>query len=122
MPSVLITFDIEHFEILSHELEYGNELTMSFVDLVILASLLRVGHRRGCQSRSPEIESSASRAPAWTASLLRSAADAPSSFFAVVAMVVATGQLLTYNGMGTTPDGDKDSRNRPTTANSVSRS
>ena len=80
VPSVLITFDIEHFEILSHELEYGNELTMSFVDLVILASLLRVGHRRGCQSRSPEIESSASRAPAWTASLLRNAADARRRF------------------------------------------
>ena len=108
VPSVLITFDIEHFEIISHELEYANELTMSFVDLVILASLVRVGHRRGCPGRSPEVDSSASRGPTtWTTSLLRNAADAPSSFFAAIAVVVATAQLLTYNGMGTTPDGDK---------------
>lgn len=33
-PALLVTLNLEEFEILSHEIEYGNELTMAFIDLV----------------------------------------------------------------------------------------
>jgi hypothetical protein len=36
LPAVLISMNYEYFEIISHEIEYCNELTMSFVDLVLL--------------------------------------------------------------------------------------
>ena len=39
LPAILITLNYEYFEILSHEIEYCNELTMSFVDIVLLWSL-----------------------------------------------------------------------------------
>ena len=39
LPAVLISMNCEYFEIISHEIEYCNELTMSFVDLVLLWSL-----------------------------------------------------------------------------------
>ena len=41
VPAVLVTLNRETFEIFSHEIEYLNELTMTFVDLVLLWSLLR---------------------------------------------------------------------------------
>ena len=41
MPAVLVSLNHEYFEIVSHEIEYCNELTMSFVDLVLLWSLCR---------------------------------------------------------------------------------
>eukprot|EP00957_Ditylum_brightwellii_P188258 14331203-Ditylum_brightwellii.AAC.1 len=39
VPALLVSFNIETFEILSHEIEYINELTMSFIDVVLLVSL-----------------------------------------------------------------------------------
>ena len=39
LPAILMTLNHEYFEIISHEIEYMNELTMSFVDLVLLWSL-----------------------------------------------------------------------------------
>ena len=41
MPAVLVSLNHEYFEIVSHEIEYCNELTMSFVDLVLLWSMCR---------------------------------------------------------------------------------
>lgn len=38
-PAVLVILNYEFFEIVSHQVEYMNELTMSFVDLVLLWSL-----------------------------------------------------------------------------------
>ena len=40
IPAILITADLEHFEVLAHEIEYTNELTMVLIDLVILFSLV----------------------------------------------------------------------------------
>lgn len=40
VPSALVAFSLESFEVLSHEMEYINELTMSFVDLVLIAAML----------------------------------------------------------------------------------
>lgn len=42
VPAVLVTLNREVFEITSHEIEYLNELTMTFVDMVLLWSLLRL--------------------------------------------------------------------------------
>ena len=39
LPAILMTLNHEYFEIISHEIEYMNELTMSFVELVLLWSL-----------------------------------------------------------------------------------
>mmetsp|Transcript_11010 Transcript_11010/g.24288 ORF Transcript_11010/g.24288 Transcript_11010/m.24288 type:complete len:305 (-) Transcript_11010:379-1293(-) len=39
LPAILVTLNYEYFEIISHQIEYLNELTMSFVDLVLLWSL-----------------------------------------------------------------------------------
>jgi len=39
VPAVMISFSLETFEILSHEIEYTNELTMSFIDVILLLSL-----------------------------------------------------------------------------------
>lgn len=39
--ALLVTINLEKFEIPAHELEYTNELTMAFCDLVILGSLIR---------------------------------------------------------------------------------
>jgi hypothetical protein len=40
IPAILITADMEEFEVVSHEIEYANELTMVLIDLVILISLV----------------------------------------------------------------------------------
>ena len=40
IPAILVTVDLEHFEVVSHEIEYANELTMVLIDLVILFSLV----------------------------------------------------------------------------------
>ena len=41
VPACLVTANLERFERVAHEVEYSNELTMAFVNLVLLASLLR---------------------------------------------------------------------------------
>eukprot|EP00566_Odontella_aurita_P019963 CAMPEP_0113528598 /NCGR_PEP_ID=MMETSP0015_2-20120614/1931_1 /TAXON_ID=2838 /ORGANISM="Odontella" /LENGTH=291 /DNA_ID=CAMNT_0000427143 /DNA_START=191 /DNA_END=1063 /DNA_ORIENTATION=- /assembly_acc=CAM_ASM_000160 len=47
LPALLVSMNLEEFEIISHQVEYLNELTMSFVDLVLLWSL--------CQFKSANI-------------------------------------------------------------------
>jgi hypothetical protein len=98
VPVMFVTFDMELFEIVSHEIEYCNELTMSFVDLVILASLVRVGHRRGCPAPTTDTSS--------TSANVRAAGDVSPPTLASVALMTAALQLLLYNGMGMTPDGE----------------
>lgn len=39
--AALVTISLKHFEVISHELEYANELTMAFFDLVLLSVLAR---------------------------------------------------------------------------------
>uniref|UniRef100_A0A7S1XWR6 Uncharacterized protein n=1 Tax=Phaeomonas parva TaxID=124430 RepID=A0A7S1XWR6_9STRA len=41
VPAALVTFSLETFEIPAHQVEYSNEITMSFVDLVLLFSILK---------------------------------------------------------------------------------
>ena len=42
VPAILVMLNYEYFEIVSHEIEYLNEVTMSFVDLVLLWSLCSI--------------------------------------------------------------------------------
>eukprot|EP00633_Aureoumbra_lagunensis_P006377 CAMPEP_0197314376 /NCGR_PEP_ID=MMETSP0891-20130614/33570_1 /TAXON_ID=44058 ORGANISM="Aureoumbra lagunensis, Strain CCMP1510" /NCGR_SAMPLE_ID=MMETSP0891 /ASSEMBLY_ACC=CAM_ASM_000534 /LENGTH=410 /DNA_ID=CAMNT_0042802785 /DNA_START=166 /DNA_END=1398 /DNA_ORIENTATION=- len=42
VPALLVTINLEFYEVPSHELEYLNELTVSFVDIILLTSLLRL--------------------------------------------------------------------------------
>ena len=46
-PAVLVTLNLEEFETIAHQIEYLNELTMAFANLVLLASLVR--RRRGAE-------------------------------------------------------------------------
>ncbi|KAL7447421.1 hypothetical protein ACHAXM_010631 [Skeletonema potamos] len=41
MPAMLMALDTKYFEVMSHQIEYLNELTMSFIDLVLLWSLCK---------------------------------------------------------------------------------
>mmetsp|Transcript_19935 Transcript_19935/g.31108 ORF Transcript_19935/g.31108 Transcript_19935/m.31108 type:complete len:306 (+) Transcript_19935:237-1154(+) len=41
MPAMLMSLNTEYFEIISHQIEYLNELTTSFIDLVLLWSLCK---------------------------------------------------------------------------------
>ena len=100
-PAMLVTINLELYEILSHELEYINEITMSFVDLVLLWSLCR---RLGQDEilTGPKLLSSSQGQDD-----LGVGSDARTSFvLAVVAASVAVVQLGVYNGMGRTEDGD----------------
>ena len=42
MPAMLMTLNVEYFEVMSHQIEYLNELTTSFIDLVLLWSLCKL--------------------------------------------------------------------------------
>ncbi|KAL7448867.1 hypothetical protein ACHAWC_000990 [Mediolabrus comicus] len=77
LPAVLITLNMEYFETISHQIEYLNELTMSFIDLVLVWSL--------CQSAG---------------------ADSATTSMAVISSIVALIQLAVYNGMGKTDSGE----------------
>ncbi|KAL3784164.1 hypothetical protein ACHAW5_007049 [Stephanodiscus triporus] len=76
IPAVLVTLNYAYFEILCHEIEYLNEVTMSFVDLVLLWSLFRI---KGQTST------------VW---------------MACIASLISLCQLGLYNCMGRTEDGE----------------
>ena len=87
--ALLVTLNLERFEVISHELEYSNELTMAFFDMAILFTLLK----------SHGI---------WTKS------DSTTQLVLVcVAAGIAIAQLAVYNGMGETPDGGRHTRYTP---------
>lgn len=86
MAALLVTISLEDFETPSHELEYTNELTMAFIDLTLLGSLLR--NRDGKLWQRSNIDSIASL------------------MMVLLAVSVATAQLGVYNLMGWTEDGD----------------
>ena len=45
MPAMLMSLNTEYFEIISHQIEYLNEMTMSFIDLVLFWSLCKFEDR-----------------------------------------------------------------------------
>lgn len=80
---LLVTINLEKFEVFSHELEYANELTLTIFDATILVSLVR--------GRSHE----QMRSQRWVSIMSLLAAG-----------IVATVQLGVYNLSGWTADGD----------------
>ena len=83
VPALLVTFNLEFFEVLSHELEYLNEITMSFVDLVFLYSLCQTTNQNGAISN-----------------------DTVSVYIAIGSFIIAIIQLGLYNGFGQNENGD----------------
>jgi hypothetical protein len=79
IPAILVMLNYEYFEVASHEIEYLNEVTMSFVDLVLLWSLCSMDGGGGQTS--------------------------PVSM-ACIASLISLLQLVVYNGMGRTKEGD----------------
>jgi hypothetical protein len=72
---------VDAFETIAHEIEYFNEVTMSFVDLVLLASLVK--QQSG-----------------------RSLGDSMTSFlFPLIATCISIFQITIYNALGRKPDG-----------------
>jgi hypothetical protein len=80
VPAILVTLNLHVFEIASHEIEYVNEMTMAFVEIVMLKSLLRFE------------TSAASLVGQWVV--------------AGLALAVACLQLGVYNLLGRSDDGD----------------
>jgi len=84
VPTLLIWINIPRFEVLAHEIEYVNELTMSFVDLALLMSLVKQTDRTATPGEGIS-----------------------GMFMATLAVLVAVVQITIYNGMGVTADGGR---------------
>jgi hypothetical protein len=86
IPMLLVWCNLGIFEVLAHEIEYSNELSMSFVDLVLLWSLTKQGK--------------------YNTKLKLKLVDTGSGIFLVAGSVaMAIFQLFIYNGMGHTATG-----------------
>ena len=92
IPAILVAINLHAFEILSHEIEYCSEITMSFLELVLLQSLL---HRnRGSSDTDVNITPISMKDSSRNNLAL-----------AAISLCVALIQLGIYNGMGRTPTG-----------------
>lgn len=94
IPALLVTVNMETFEVLCHEIEYCSEITMSFVELVLLWSLLRRSRRDDEDTLMIDGD--------------RGAPDdsQPSLSLSVIALMISVLQLGIYNGLGRTHAGD----------------
>jgi len=90
VPALLTTYNLDYFEIISHELEYMNEITMSLIDIVILFSLWRTPD---CVQ---SMNTLSHEDTGWTTSLVIT------TFACCIVLV----QLYVYNWYGKTPNGD----------------
>merc|ERR1719464_1591563 len=89
-PAVMISLSIRTFEIISHEIEYINELTMTFIDVVIAISLWNSTKRK-----NPFVGDDVVMQPS------QPSADAMSMWTTTfIAVLVAVVQLGVYNLMG----------------------
>ena len=80
IPTLLVWCNVSTFEVPAHEIEYSNELTMSFVDLVLLASLVRKHSSDGDVVNEPA-----------------SGAASSNVIMASTALLVAVVQIVVYN-------------------------
>lgn len=99
IPAILVTVNLEYFEILSHELEYASEISMSFLELVILWSLL---HRNRKSKGKTSIVDSPLKTGIDDAPTMSSGTGIQLSIMALAVSVV---QLGIYNCLGRTPTG-----------------
>eukprot|EP00928_Gymnodinium_smaydae_P000013 TRINITY_DN10008_c0_g1_i1.p1 TRINITY_DN10008_c0_g1~~TRINITY_DN10008_c0_g1_i1.p1 ORF type:complete len:279 (+),score=34.78 TRINITY_DN10008_c0_g1_i1:68-838(+) len=86
ISAMLVTINLGKFEVVAHELEYTNELTMALIDLCILVSLVRGLRKAGSTDEA------------------RSTLTSSGMLF--IATCVAIVQLIIYNGMGWSEDGE----------------
>lgn len=82
--ALLVSINVEKFEVPSHLLEYANEITMSIFDMMILISLLKSHGQWNFESN--------------TASTI---------IILLVALLIALAQMAVYNGMGITEEGER---------------
>ena len=107
LPAVLVTLNYEYFEIISHEVEYLNELTMSFVDLVLLWSLCQISSSSNNSSSSRRRDDSRGGGTKDNENKIDEGSRGQGGWkMAAIACVVALVQLAVYNGMGITEAGD----------------
>lgn len=98
IPAVMVSINLDEFEILSHELEYCSEITMSFLELVLLKSLLsRNATSGGAVGGETEVDSGGDEDSANIGN--------NSLVLATFAVAIAVVQLSVYNGMGRSPTG-----------------
>jgi hypothetical protein len=89
IPTLMIWINIEVFEVAAHEIEYSNEITMSFIDISLFTSVMRASHKS-------KDKDDPSPADGFTNLVI-----------AIIALMIALFQLLIYNGMGVTEDGER---------------
>ena len=99
VPALLMTMDMEYFEIPCHEAEYVNEIIMSAVDFLMLGGLYKNNHHNN-SSHSHTHNTSTDDTAVVVVN------NTKPRFWAIVAGVIGTLQLFLYNGLGRTPDGD----------------
>ena len=91
VPAFLVAINLERFETVSHEMEYSNEITMTFVDMVLLTSLIRSAQKRGDFGAGKGVATNLLSTGGMVA----------------VSAVIAIAQISIYNGMGEDEDGGK---------------
>eukprot|EP00614_Pseudopedinella_elastica_P022314 CAMPEP_0172628868 /NCGR_PEP_ID=MMETSP1068-20121228/164332_1 /TAXON_ID=35684 /ORGANISM="Pseudopedinella elastica, Strain CCMP716" /LENGTH=262 /DNA_ID=CAMNT_0013439229 /DNA_START=121 /DNA_END=909 /DNA_ORIENTATION=- len=101
IPTFLIWLNIQAFEVWAHEIEYSNEITMSFIDIVLFLSLTR---QKGNKFKSKIVTQASS---ALEDTLKPDSQGYVSLSMAFVAAGIAVLQLLIYNGMGIDEDGER---------------
>ena len=96
IPAILVSVNMERFEIVCHEIEYCSEITMSFVELVLLWSLLRRVRRDDEDTLMIDGDRGSS--------MIDSAS--PSLSLSFIALTISLLQLGIYNGLGENKEGD----------------
>ena len=106
IPAFMVSVNLDRFEIISHELEYASETTMSFLELVLLWSLLR-RNRSSVDGTPVMIDSDRFEGTYGIEGSIVD--DEDNSRTAIRLSLIALGvsilQLGIYNGMGRTPSG-----------------
>ena len=103
VPALLVTVNMQHFEVISHELEYCSALSMSFLDTVLLWSLLYPRSEAEDLRKDQEQQ----RRQQNNVNDDRGQYSATAFYSSIIGIGVCAIQLGIYNGFGTTPDGHK---------------
>jgi hypothetical protein len=98
IPAFLVTVNLNDFEVISHELEYCSEITMSFIELALFWSLLQRSKDRRAQENLTIGNGDGAQGDA--------SSDAQTSFIlTLTALTISLLQLGIYNGFGRDPNG-----------------
>ena len=111
IPAVMVSINMHEFEILAHELEYCAEITMSFLELVLLKSLLSRNAILGGAIQTEKIDDEENRDTDIDINTninmnMDTNINGNSLMLATISVAIALTQLSVYNGMGKSPTGD----------------